>query len=145
MEWRGVDLDLPMELEWRHSMVSFLSLAAGLHLITRFVLGSTLSFRPKRGNAQQSSSVPPVSGPSRETKGRQKTSRDERMRWGVGKLMRNIYVESVDVQDSQEEACEAVTIKNYEFIASYNWKDIEHPTIYVPGLSHPIGRIKSWS
>ena len=88
---------------------------------------------------QQSSGTPPVDGPSRETKGRQ---RDNRMLWGVGNLIRNIYVESSEVQ---EEAYEAVTIKNYEFIASYNWKNIEHPTIYVPGLSHPITRKRSSS
>jgi hypothetical protein len=91
---------------------------------------------------QQSSGNPPVGGPSRETKGRQRPSRNDRMLWGVGNLIRNIYVESFDVQ---EEAFEAITIKNYEFIASYNWKNIEHPTIYVPGLSHPITRRRSSS
>jgi hypothetical protein len=56
---------------------------------------------------------------------------------GVDKLVRNIYVE---VSEAQEEACEEVMIKNYKFIASYSWKDIEHPTIYVPGLSRPARR-----
>ena len=59
---------------------------------------------------------------------------------GVDNLIRNIYVEFSEVQ---EEACEVATIKNYEFIASYSWKDIEHPTIYVPGLSRPIMRKRS--
>jgi len=61
---------------------------------------------------------------------------------GVDKHIRNIYVEFSEIQ---EEACKAVTIQNYEFIASYSWKDIEHPTIYVPGLSRPIMRKRSSS
>jgi len=114
---------------------------------------SILSIRPSKVNVQQSSGTSPIGGPARETnhdvtkrktltKGRQRPSRDDRMLKGVDKLIRNIYVEFSEVQ---EEACEAVTIKNYEFIASYSWKDIEHPTIYVPGLSRPITRNRSSS
>jgi len=61
---------------------------------------------------------------------------------GVDKLIKNIYAEFSEVQG---ESSEAVTIKNYESIASYSWKDIEHPTIYVPGLSRPIARKRSSS
>ncbi|TVY14685.1 hypothetical protein LARI1_G007941 [Lachnellula arida] len=109
---------------------------------------SILSIRPSKVNVQQSSSTSLIGGSARETnhdatkrktptKGRQRQSRDDRMLKGVDKLIRNIHVESSGVQ---EEACDAVTIKNYESIASYSWKDIEHPTIYVPGLSRPITR-----
>jgi hypothetical protein len=70
-------------------------------------------------------------------KGRQKPSKHDRMLRGVDKLMKTIQVESSEVQ---KDARQAITIKNYEFIASYSWKEIEHPTIYVPGLSPPITR-----
>lgn len=86
---------------------------------------------------QQSSGTSPIGGPTRDTnhdvtekktltKGRQRPSRDDRMLKGVDKLIKNIYAEFSEVQG---ESSEAVTIKNYESIASYSWKDIEHPTI----------------
>ncbi|KUJ12351.1 uncharacterized protein LY89DRAFT_206066 [Mollisia scopiformis] len=103
---------------------------------------SILSIRPSTLHVQQSSGTSQIGGPTRETnhdaterktltKGRQRPSRDDRMLKGVDKLIKNIYNEFSEVQ---EEACEAVAIRNYESIASYSWKDIEHPTIYVPGL-----------
>jgi len=93
--------------------------------------------------SQQASGTSLEGGPARETnhdaterktrkKGRQRPSKDDRMLKGVDKVVKYIYVEHSEVH---EEACEVVTIKNYVFIASYSWKDIEHPTIYVPGLS----------
>jgi len=142
---RSVVLFMTLRI-WRLSKVSFLNLAAGLQLITRYVLESILSVRPGKVNMQQSSGTSPKGGPARDTdhdaierkfltKGRQRPSRDDRMLKGVGNIIRNI---SVEFSEAQEEACEAVTIKNYEFIASYSWKDIDHPTIYVPGLSRLI-------
>ena len=90
-----------------------------------------MSVRPGRITMQQSPSASRTGGAGRKTKGSQRPSRDERMLQGVDNLIRKIYVESSEVQ---EEALEAVTIKKYEHIASYSWKNIEHPTIYVPGI-----------
>ncbi|KAL3423891.1 hypothetical protein PVAG01_05638 [Phlyctema vagabunda] len=83
-----------------------------------------------------------MDGPKRETrqdavekkvltKGRNRLSQDERMLKGLDKLVGNIYV---NFPEPQAMPYEAVKINNYEFVASYSWKDIEHPTIYVPGL-----------
>ena len=58
------------------------------------------------------------------------------MLWGAGTLIRKIYVEATE---AQENVPKAVTIQNYESLASYSWKDTEHPTIYVPGSSLPAG------
>ncbi|PVH69993.1 hypothetical protein DL98DRAFT_598198 [Cadophora sp. DSE1049] len=80
---------------------------------------------------QQSPGASKIGGPGRKTKGSQRPSRDDRMLKGVDNLIRNIYVET---PEAQKEAPKAVTINKYEPIASYSWKDIEHPTIYVPGI-----------
>lgn len=74
---------------------------------------------------QQNSSASSAGGPAGGKK-----RRDERMLHGTTTLMAKIYV---DASAAQEEVQDAVTIKNYEPIASYSWKDIDHPTIYVPG------------
>jgi hypothetical protein len=57
---------------------------------------------------------------------------------GVDKIIGTINAE---FPSAQSEASQAVGIKNYESIASYSWKDIDHPTIYVPGLARPCRRI----
>ena len=96
-----------------------------------------MSLRPGKFNIQQSPGTSRIGGP-----GRKRPSRDNRMLKGVDNLIRKIYVESSEVK---EEAPKAVTIKKYESIASYSWKDIEHPTIYVPGISPSIRRKRSLS
>ncbi|KAH9222769.1 hypothetical protein DL95DRAFT_441116 [Leptodontidium sp. 2 PMI_412] len=96
---------------------------------------TNLAARLGQLNMQQSSgasSIGPSSRPPRNARTWSRPSRDDRMLQGVGKLIRTIYVEASETQEETYE--EEVTIKNYESIASYSWKDIEHPTIYVPGL-----------
>jgi hypothetical protein len=140
--YNNVDLILLM-LEWRLYLVSFRVVAKILLLMTRSILETTLSIRPKRHGGQQNPDTSTAGGSSKEAnhgvtnkpkipfKRRQRPTRDDRMLNGVNKLIRNIYVE---IPKAKEEACEEVTIKNYQSIASYSWKNIEHPTIYVPGL-----------
>ncbi|CZT47775.1 uncharacterized protein RSE6_08376 [Rhynchosporium secalis] len=70
-------------------------------------------------------------------------SRDDRMLWGTSNLISKIHVEPQPAERRAGigvEASAPVTIQNYKYVASYNWKDIEHPTIYVPGLSRPFPR-----
>ncbi|KAG4435840.1 hypothetical protein IFR05_008666 [Cadophora sp. M221] len=79
-----------------------------------------------------SSSTAPSGGPSQKAKKRSWKSKGDRMLMGVGNLIKTIYVEASETQEGAYD--EEITIKNYESIASYSWKGIEHPTIYVPGL-----------
>jgi len=73
-----------------------------------------------------------MGGPSRNPNGGHRPTRDDRMLKGTDKLIKKIQVGSSS--ESQKGASDAVTIKNYESLASYCWKDVDHPTIYVPGL-----------
>lgn len=46
---------------------------------------------------------------------------------GLGDYVNNLYA------GGSVEYDEPVEIQNYQFVASYGWKDVAHPTIYVPG------------
>jgi hypothetical protein len=48
----------------------------------------------------------------------------------AGKLLITLHPRAA--QDDQVEEAQ-ITITNFEFLASYNWKGVSHPTIYVPG------------
>ncbi|KAH7360690.1 hypothetical protein BKA65DRAFT_591699 [Rhexocercosporidium sp. MPI-PUGE-AT-0058] len=96
---------------------------------------SSLSARFGQLNMQQSSGTSATLSsavPPRRNRAQPGRSRDDRMLNGVGNLIKKIVVESSETQEEVSE--EKVTIKSYESISSYSWKDIEHPTIYVPGL-----------
>ena len=98
-------------------------------------LETAMSIRPAKVHAQPSTDASNRSGSGIKTKKSQRPSRDDRMLWGAGILLRKVYVEATG---AQENAPKAITIQNYESLASYSWKDTEHPTIYVPGTSLPL-------
>lgn len=120
-----------------------------LYSINQSTLETSMSVKHGKANVHESPSTSSISGLRKETnhdsaarkgvaeKGKQHRSSDDRMLKGVDNLIGNIHVEPSEIQ---VQASEAVGIKNYKFIASYSWKDIEHPTIYVPGLSYPNTR-----
>ncbi|KAL2069169.1 hypothetical protein VTL71DRAFT_15507 [Oculimacula yallundae] len=78
-----------------------------------------------------SNSTAAESVPARRTRRRQGPTVSERMLWGVSNLISTIYV---GPPEDEDRTSAGVTIKNLKSVASYNWKDVEHPTIYVPGL-----------
>ncbi|CAG8953515.1 hypothetical protein HYFRA_00009971 [Hymenoscyphus fraxineus] len=96
---------------------------------------SSLPFRPKlpqdrritsNGEESQRSTQITLQNKSKEQPTR-KEREEARMLKGHGGFLKNLHVEG-SVKDEQP-----VEMKNYQFVASYSWKDIEHPTIYVPG------------
>ncbi|MAD86625.1 MAG: hypothetical protein CL912_27025, partial [Deltaproteobacteria bacterium] len=95
-----------------------------------------MSIRPFKVPVQPGTGASKTGRPGRKAERSQRPSRDDRMLWGAGTLIRKIYVEATE---AQENVPKAVTIQNYESLASYSWKDTEHPTIYVPGSSLPAG------
>ena len=73
-----------------------------------------------------------TSNQPRDSKKARRPSRDDRMLQGTRRLLKRNNLESLGVPDGD---AENVTIKNYNSVTSYSWKDVEHPTIYVPGIS----------
>lgn len=93
----------------------------------------SIPFRPKvhqisKPPLQAAELNQPITRDGPKAKLSRKQAEEAEMLKGVGDQVNNIHVEGSTEHD------EAIEIKNYQFVASYGWKDIEHPTIYVPGL-----------
>jgi hypothetical protein len=59
----------------------------------------------------------------------EKASMDSKFLKGVGNILSSIELSEIDEQSDA-----VIRLKNYEFLASYNWANVKEPTIYVPGL-----------
>ncbi|KAG9236243.1 hypothetical protein BJ875DRAFT_526572 [Amylocarpus encephaloides] len=98
--------------------------SSSVHVHTRQVSSTATprnSSEKKAPGATNGPSLPkPSRGPSREA---------ARMLKGAGVLISTLYAE---LPETPLQVGDPVEIKNCEFQASYSWKDVEHPTIYVP-------------